>query len=472
MELEALEALLVTKKHPWELWQKKFVQDESSLIVLKMGRKSGKTFACAFKIVLDILNHDFSHTDGILILSRGQRQASEIFATVKNMLQKTGIVFRNQWKEREAYASRTKLILPNGNKIYCLPAGYTGDTLRTYSFWKIIYDEAAYIPDDVYVSTDACLAVYGTQEIYASTPDLSSGKFYDIWHTLEASRYEKMTKECGLVSPDFLARKRQQLTKLDYQREYEGKFVEAAEGLFSRNLLAAITAERQFNYAELFSKSLVFLGIDFARFGKDDNVIAFCHWIESRAYVHVEVISSAFRTTHITGKILALIKQHPNIKMVITDETGVGAGATDSLVESIGKRRVIGIANQKKGNISDGRPRRFIKVDLYTNLIRLMENGRIVLDADIRIIRSLKSMRYSYTSQGDLTIYGHDSHIAEAIVRAVFPLMRKKWRKEIAFAAVSHKEPLFAAMSNNLDSSWEIPGMKIQGHLTRDMYGK
>ena len=89
-----------------------------------------------------------------------------------------------------------------------------------------------------------------------------------------------------------------------------------------------------------------------------------------------------------------------------------------------------------------------MKVDLHSNLLKLMETGGVIFDNDMNILRSLKSMKHRYTKRGDLTIFGRDSHIAEAMVRAAFPLLQnKRWESEPWLETIS-------VSSHNIDP-WE-----------------
>jgi len=393
-------------------WQRDFVLCKDFGLILKMGRKCGKTLAMSVKIVFDAINNsDWK----VVVLSRGQRQSSEVFDEVHHLLQILECDIQ--------YASRTKVVLGNNHTIYSLPTGYAGVTLRTYSFHKIYYDEAAYIPDDVYDATTPCLAVHGIQKILASTPFGLGGFFYREWHNKDFTRWEQKTALCPRVSREYLRKERARMTKVQFQQEYEGIFTEQADGLVASDLLRQ--AMKPLEFEDYIRNGTMFLGVDFARFGKDDNVIAYCHYKNNKAsIIKLEVFKGRHRMTTIVGRIVAIKKKYPNIRKIITDETGVGGGATDMLIEKLGKRAVIGVQNHSRPvEYRVGRRAKILKEDLYANLIKMLENGQIDLIDDVQIIRSLRSVKFDYRTDGSLRIFGRDTHIAEAIVRAIFPLM-------------------------------------------------
>jgi hypothetical protein len=242
----------------------------------------------------------------------------------------------------------------------------------------------------------------------------------------------------------------------DYQREYECQFTEAVDGIFPAKLIAACTIpdSEAIDWPGLF-KFTTYLGVDFARFGEDDNVIAYAHWNpeELKIYVRVDVIpGKGTRTTRICETIQKMCVRHSSIRKVVTDEGGVGAGATDALVQLLGSWRVEGIMNQKRTDEVEGVAGKYLKVDLYTTLMRLMEHDMIRLACDKRIAKSLRSMKYSYGKNNVLNVHGRDNHISEAIVRAVFRLKNVTRQAAVKMVFMPSNEPFIPA--GTVDETW------------------
>ena len=413
MELEEIEERLHLKL---QAWQREVVLEETAPLIMRCGRKSGKTTAMAVKIVYEAMrNPDWK----VCILSKGQRQSSEVFDTVLGFLTVLGAEFDGQ-------PTKTKIILANGHKIYSLPTGYTGVTLRTYSFHKIYYDEAAYIPDQVYDATTPCLAVHGIQKILGSTPFGAGGFFYDEWHNPDFKRWHVKTSQAPHVTTDFLKKERRRMPKYMYMQEYEAEFTEQANAFFSGRLIRECM--RPLRFEDYASKGVNFLGCDVARYGRDDSVIVWCNWHEKKMrIIRAEVFKGREKTTAIAGRLIFLKRTNPNIRKIIIDEGGVGGGVVDMVAASIGKRAVLGIQNQQRGvDDVEGRRKKIIKEDLYSNLLRFMETGEIEIVDDRQILRSLASITYEYTKSGNFHISGRNDHIAEALVRSVFPFMDRK----------------------------------------------
>ena len=415
---------------PLDTWQAEVVASDHPQLVIASGRKCGKTVALAAKIVWD-WNKGAGKT--VCILSKGQRQAGEVFETVKAYLAACGAVFAEE-------PTKTKMVLKNGYRILCLPSGYTGVSVRTYTFWKVYWDEAGHLAQAVYDATTPCLAaadeVYGShQKILASTFNGTSGFFYDEFYSPESKTWQRSSEDCTRVSKSFLRKEKARMTTAEYAQEYLGVACELADSMIPGSLIAACVREGV-DWADVHNKAgSVFIGVDFARFGKDQTALAFCYLVNGTAFVRVEMFKTHGRLTAVTGRIRARVATMPKWRKIVTDEGGIGAGPTDDLVEAFGRHRVLGINNARRVDESDGRPSKFIKADMYSNLIRMMEQGRVVLDDDLEIIRSLKQVKYDYTKLGDLRVFGKQHDCAEALVRSVYPL--RSYKPPVAFFPVA-----------------------------------
>lgn len=438
-------------------WQREFILDENPRIILRNGRKTGKTHAAAVKIALDMMNERFSHTDGILITSKSLRNAKDILLLCRSILSIFGYKFGryNDKEKDEHYASMTEVRLNNGNRVRAMACGFDGAGIRPYSFYKIFRDEDAWTPLDVDAAVNACLMVYGVQEIRASTPCGTGGSFWKAEESGIYKVYHVKTQECKFKdNTAFLLKERKRLGRVEYLQEYEAEYQDIADGIYPRWLIAA-TMMKEPEWAEL-EKTCdgVFMGVDYAHFGEDENVIAEAIVKDDIFHVRIKIISSKFRTTHVNGFIIAESRRlGGKLRLVVTDESGVGAGATDYLVAALGKRRVLGIMNQKRfqglDELRKSNQRRTLKVDLHNNLIFMMENGFVRFDDDMDIHRSLTTMKFKYSLRGNLMIRGDYSHPAEAIVRACYAHMAKiKAKRNIFFGAIAHSE-LFKYQSEN-----------------------
>ena len=114
-----------------------------------------------------------------------------------------------------------------------------------------------------------------------------------------------------------------------------------------------------------------------------------------------------------------MFDQQFKFNRIFIDDGGIGAGVTDFLIDKLG-RKVIGLNNAKRTLDHEKiRTSKIFKEDLYSHAVLMMETkGKIEIINSLKLLRSLKSMTFEYTSDKNIKIFGKYSHLAEAFVRA------------------------------------------------------
>jgi hypothetical protein len=117
--------------------------------------------------------------------------------------------------------------------------GFSGVTL-------IVEDEAAFVPDELYVAVRPMLATSGGRLILMSTPNGRRGHFFVEW-AADSDTWERTritAHEVPRISCAFLEEERGSLGKWRFSQEYEGQFVESDGQLFSYDdVTRAITSD-------------------------------------------------------------------------------------------------------------------------------------------------------------------------------------------------------------------------------------
>jgi len=389
-------------------WQKKAILSKASVIVLCCGRKSGKTQTEAAKIVLDAAANPGIR---ILITAKTETAAKELFMYVNQIIRLLKIDTEIEL--------RLTTVLTNGSRIECMTTGPTGFSLRPRSYYRMYIAEAGFMADDVYDAISPCLAVKGTQRVFDSSPWDTSGFFYDAFGDPDSDVYHVSSEACPHIPKEFLQKERRRMGKEVYAREYLAEFMRATDSLIKDPVIYAAVDEKMDPVQTEKDAPVHFVGVDFARFGRDDSAIVWAGYFPELKITKVyraELLDSRARLTSIVGRLVA-IAQDARVQKIVTDETGIGGGPTDALIEKLGKGRVVGVSNQKRNNEFH---RKLLKQDLYTTMICAMEEGRLKIFDDQKTIQSLRNLRYKYTSDADLQIFGREDHIAEALVRAVW----------------------------------------------------
>lgn len=382
-------------------YQIEFLLDETKRIIFVSGRQVGKTTICAIKVLWRALTHS---NEVVLILSPTQRQSSLMFWKIREMLKRRPLI--------QAFVARetlTTITFINGSSIYCLPSGHTGDTVRGFSPTLIIVDEAAYVPDPVYTAIEPSLAATNGDMILLSTPFGKRGRFYEGFQSDKWSTHHVKSRENPLITQDFLEGQKRSMTHLDYIQEFEGAFVEESDTFLRRELIMHCMEDYQEEGP--LENIDYFLGVDFARYGSDETVFTLVKYQRDRFKV-VRIINTYKKPmTDSVGRIMALDKEW-NFKKIYLDETGLGGGAVDILLEKIGRTKIVPVTFTLQN-----------KEEMYKNLQYLMEKGRIIYFNHRKLINQLSNLVYQYTSNGHLKVHhpdlGHDDY-PDSLALSVF----------------------------------------------------
>lgn len=357
---------------------------------------------------------------------------------------KTTIVLKHDWSKEPGEKNI-------GSKCYSLPAGKTGTYLRTYALDFLDIDEAAYVPEPVYIALEPMLAVsekkrgLGWKSFY-STPYGKGGFFFDAFTDDDFKQVHISAEDCPRISKSFLAKQKKKLTKAQYAQEWMGEFVDEYQQYFSSELIKSCMTFMRWNYKKDYKTSLsYFYGHDYAGPGQSDNASVIAEMQNDNKYLKiVEPEEDEESNTTIVNRKIVLKDEKFKFRKLFVDSGGFGCGPTDELTNLLG-RRVIGLDNAKKsiGRKETGLPaipsarrtaadddvkNKLQKEDLYSNAKSMMERGEVSMINNLKLLRSLKSMTYEYTPGKKIKIYGKHSHLSEAFVRVCWAVKEKGLR--------------------------------------------
>jgi hypothetical protein len=164
----------------------------------------------------------------VLLLSRSGRQSGELFKD------KLLPLYRALGRPVAAtHEGGGELDLANGSRIIALPG--EEETIRCYSGVRLlVIDEAARVPDALYLSVRPFLAISRGQLVCLSTPFGRRGWFYETWKGEEKWNRVKITAgECARITPEFLAEERAALGDRWFRQEYGCEFTDMIGAVFS-----------------------------------------------------------------------------------------------------------------------------------------------------------------------------------------------------------------------------------------------
>jgi hypothetical protein len=278
------------------------------------------------------------------------------------------------------------------------------------------------------------VAVTGGSMDISSTPAGKQGFFWDIFDPTKEMGYTKFYisgEDCPRYTKEFLESEKKRMSKLEYAQEYLAVFLDELQRVFSDELL---------NKVCLINKSEIgidwerrhYLGCDVAGLGRDETAFSVLEKKSDTEIKQVENITlKKTYTTDVSDKIIEL--EHTfDFRLIGVDDGGAGFGVFSELLRNDKtKRKVRALNNSSRPLDKDGkRKTKLLKEEMYLNILSLMEHGQIKLFNDNEVISSLKSVQFEHhITEGrktELRIFGNNTHIAEALIRAAWLLVQDK----------------------------------------------
>ena len=401
-------------------WQKAVLEHEGD-ICIQAGRQVGKTTVVAMKAAQFAIKHPGSV---VMVIAASQRQSSLLFDRIRGEID--DMEKKRLLKHvREPTMTRMeirKVGQKEISKIHSLPAGRTGYFIRGFTVDLLIADEAAYIPEMVWRAVIPMIAVSRKLRklgwvLLLSTPFGKGGYFYDSFHDPDFRQFHISSENCPRIPKDFLLKEKNRMTKLEYAQEYLGEFIDDYNQLFPTALIKDCMTFIEWQMENWHQSKRYYLGVDIARYGGDENAFVIAEMDTDKKLKIVKVLTTTRKSlTDTIGRIMDLDGRF-KFRKIFIDPAGVGGGVMDVLIDKVG-RRVIGLDNATRSVDKEGRKKRLLKEDMYSNALVLMETGRVQLISDLAVLKSLKNIVFEYTAEKNLRIHGKYSHIAEAFVRS------------------------------------------------------
>lgn len=314
-------------------WQAEILRSKRKRVLLNCSRQSGKSTTVSILAAHRAVYHRESL---VLLLSRTERQSSELFSKTADHLERLGEYGKKGAK------GKLSCVLENGSRIVSLPG--SDKNIRGFSNVDlVVIDEAAFVSDGLYRSARPMLAVSNGQLIAMSTPFGKRGWFHEAWVDGGETwhRVKVPASECPRISREFLEEERKSLGALWFASEYECEFVDTSDQLFPYQ---AITRAISASVAELFQaedegqdSSYFYVGLDLGQVN-DYSALAV---IQAVGEPGVDTTSFHCRylrrfplgTSYpdIVKEVQDLMSRHPlrDQATLVVDATGVGRAVVD-----------------------------------------------------------------------------------------------------------------------------------------------
>jgi hypothetical protein len=366
-------------------------------------RQSGKSTSVSAYAVYKCLTES-NYT--FLIFAPTQKQSSELYSKIRNLVSNSKIFARFI-----KISTQTEMVFENGSRILSLPVGPNGDTIRGFTGKTVVLEEAEGIKDSIVnevimpmiASTDGQIIKIGTGK--------GKNHFWESAHGSE-TQYKLFDYDwtfpvaCGQITKEFIEEQRKNLTEMEFATEYEAKFIEDADCYFKYEVIQNCIEEYNLPEAKI-PKHDYGLGVDIAGEGEDESV--FISLLSCGGEFRVVDISNYEKNKprEVVGKCVELDEKYGYNKILL-DKTGMGSGPSDWLAESLGgdghdDYRVDALVFTLQS-----------KMDIYSNLKKLMEQGKIKFPNHRKLVYQLLDLRYELTSSGGMKLHhserGHDDY--------------------------------------------------------------
>jgi hypothetical protein len=213
-------------------YQKKFLWAclHKKRIAGKWSRQSGKSRSVSAYCVFRVLTQPTT----IIITAPTLTQSSELYSKIRDYFASSDML-----KMQVTRLTQTELILKNGSRIKALPSGSEGKSIRGFTADVIIEEEAGILSDEINNSVILpMLASKGVegQLIKIGTP-LTKNHFYrSCYRDPEYEVINVTWEDCvaeGQYSLKFIEDTRKIITDIQFQTEYEAKFIDEIASMFT-----------------------------------------------------------------------------------------------------------------------------------------------------------------------------------------------------------------------------------------------
>lgn len=217
-------------------WQQEVVRSRSDKLLLNASRQSGKSLVAA---ILGLHTAMYQPGSLVCLISVSLRQSTELFRQMMGVWAALG-------KPLPADAETLlRLELSNTSRVLSLPG--TQKTLRGLSnVALVIADEAARIPDELFLSVLPFLAVSQGRLLLSSTPWGSRGHYYTCYRDRAALGFEYWevpATKCPRIDPAWLSAQERLMGRYFFESEYLCKFLQPEGAVFSAEDIAALASE-------------------------------------------------------------------------------------------------------------------------------------------------------------------------------------------------------------------------------------
>ena len=390
-------------------WRNRFYQDiilndKSKRIVVCISRQMGKSTMAAIKAFHTAYYYP---NKTVVIISNTKPQAIELIRRIKELMRSgTFDDFKSLLPTQRD--SRSEIIIGHNNgkdesRIISVPAT---DAARGYTADLVIVDEGAFIENGDYIFTQVIEPMTQATKgdiLLLSTPNGRVGYFYDAFASKHWSSYQFDWKANPENTQEEMDRKKDTMTSLAFEAEYEAKFLTSQSAYFKHSEIHN-SVSKLAGTGALSTHQPMSVGVDFGKI-HDKSVMIIGYIINPTDDPSKHIIRVSERREKPLGteycEVIGELKHiGKNLKPtnMILDASGVGEVPAEILAKEAGL-----VTESIKFSIQK-------KMEIFSNLKILFQQGRIQIPGDKQMINELELFEYKYTDSGNMMLHAREGH--------------------------------------------------------------
>ena len=317
--------------------QKAIIRCPDRYISVCAARRFGKSFVFS---IMAAWAASCNPNYRVLCVSRSQRQSSEMFHTIQNMIMNSPIA------ECVTRSTQTRMEFTNSSIIESLP-GNSYNSLRGVTANLVLVDEASFVVPMLFDVIRPVILTTRGRLILISTPNFSSGEFYrscqpDSEYTKFHFTHDDVRFSTGefLVDPEDLAAEAKRFGGVNspgYRREFRAEFSQAENAFFDlESVNDALKEYKQLAYGLPDKKYAI--GADLAQ-KQDFTVFAVIDYTDKQNIKIVNVTRFNGKSTDQIMEELYKLTRAFNASNVLIDDAGIGRSMIEHLKANFPKIR-------------------------------------------------------------------------------------------------------------------------------------
>lgn len=356
----------------------------------------------------------------VLVFAPTDRQTGLIAAKITSSLGKMKDMFLTDF--HIVRQTQREFEFSNGIKIICDSVGDKGETIRGYTAGVVILEEAGSIKDSIVQEVIMPMAATTNAPIVKIGTPRGKNHFFessiDPNYKVHLYDYKHPIKE-GLITQTFIDEQKRTIMEMKFRTEYGAEFIEDMDAFFGYDLIEKCKDDNIYKL----ETTRYYLGADIARLGQDSTCLIIINVDINNVARVVECVELKKQTLDVVMQKIQELHTKYNFRRMFLDETGLGAGPTDMLAKIYNQPRI------QQGASMTGFPKqrefgdkvvgvRFTiqsKLDIFSNLKTLMENGKIKYPSEPKLIAQLRDFRYELTEANNIKLhhseYGFDDYV-------------------------------------------------------------